>query len=111
MAKSTPKPKTREKFKINTAKQVLRMYLALEDHFTQYGNFTLERDGLEINFLDLKGVLEGLAPHLNRAVYYNVILDMMQKEAAVEMGVAPTSVSLYVNDACKQVARRLWDEG
>jgi DNA-directed RNA polymerase specialized sigma24 family protein len=108
MSKSKPKPKSEEKFRIDIARQLLRNYLQLKAHFAQYGDFLIEYKGLEISYLDLKGCLEDLSPRLQDAVYYNVILDLMQKDAAEKMGVASASVNLYVSDACRQVARRLW---
>lgn len=65
---------------------------------------------LDIHFLDLQKCLKGLSKRKREAVFYNVILDMKQKDVAEVMGITTVSVGQYVDQAMIQVAKELWPE-
>ena len=63
-----------------------------------------------INFLDLQKCLTKLSKRKKEAVFYNVILDMKQKDVAAEMGITTVSVGQYVEQAMLQIVGTLWPE-
>lgn len=74
------------------------------------GDWDFEYQDLKVNLLDLQGCLTGLSPRKKQAVYYNVILDMKQKDVAEIMGITTVSVGQYVEQAMIQVAKEIWPE-
>lgn len=96
------------KERANVVREALRQYLTLKAHFAQYGDFVIEHKGLDICFLDLQGCLTNLSPRKKEAVFYTVIYDKMQKEAAAKMGITAASVGLYVRAATEQIAQEMW---
>jgi hypothetical protein len=65
---------------------------------------------LTVNFLDLKNCLKKLSKRKMEAVYYNVILDMRQREVAEIMGITMVSIGQYVEAGMKQAAAELWPD-
>jgi len=96
------------KERANVVREILRRYLELKQHFVQYGKYTIKHRGLEICFLDFQGCLKALSPRKKEAVFYTVINDMMQKDAAAIMGITSASVGLYVRAATEQIAEEMW---
>lgn len=95
---------------IGIVKRMLVRYIELEDHFRQFGDYVIEHRGISFSFLDLQGCLKDLPTRKKEAVYYNVILDMQQKDAAEIMGITSVSVGQYVSSVCLQIAEQLWGE-
>lgn len=112
-------------------REVLRKYITLKEACSRDGNYSLEvcsitgcinpktgackgHEGpcipVSINLLDLQGCLNRLSKRKKEAVFYNVILDMKQKDVAEVMGITTVSVGQYVEQACLQVAKDLWGE-
>ena len=91
-------------------REVLRNYTVFESYCSQHGQYDIEHKGIRINFLDLQNCLERLSKRKKEAVFFNVILDMKQKDVAAEMGITTVSVGQYVEQACLQVAKELWPE-
>jgi DNA-directed RNA polymerase specialized sigma24 family protein len=63
-----------------------------------------------ISFWDLHTGLKELAPRKREAIFYNVILDMKQKDVAKIMGITTVSVGQYVEAGCIQLAKRYFAE-
>lgn len=99
---------TTTKERASVVREALRRYMELKYHFSQYGDFVISYKGLDICFLDLQGCLKKLSPRKKEAVFYTVINDMMQKDAADIMGITSASVGLYVRAATEQIADDLW---
>lgn len=112
-------------------REVLRKYITLKAACSATGEYSLEvcsitgcinpkegarkgHDGpcvlISINLLDLQKCLNRLSKRKKEAVFYNVILDMKQKDVAYQMGITTVSVGQYVEQACLQVAKDLWPE-
>jgi DNA-directed RNA polymerase specialized sigma24 family protein len=60
---------------------------------------------VSISFWDLHTGLAKLSKRKREAVFYNVILDMKQKDVAAIMGITTVSVGQYVEQACIQLAQ------
>lgn len=67
-------------------------------------------DGIEICFLDLKAGFERLSKRKREAIYYNVIMDMRQKDVAEVMGITTVSVGQYVESGFIQFAEEYFRE-
>ena len=91
-------------------REVLRNYTVYESYCSQHGVFQFSHRDMTINFLDLQNCLKKLSKRKKEAVFYNVILDMKQKDVAAVMGITTVSVGQYVEQACLQVAKDLWPE-
>lgn len=65
----------------------------------------ISHDGFDICFMDLKDALRKLSPRKREAIYYNVILDMKQKDVAEKMGITTVSVGQYVESGFAQIAK------
>lgn len=78
--------------------------------FEKTGDWDLSYKGLSINILDLQGCLKNLSPRKKEAVFYNVIMDMKQKDVAEIMNITTVSVGQYVEQAMLQVAKELWPD-
>lgn len=91
-------------------REVIRNYTVFEAYCSQHGEYDIDHKGLTINFLDLQKCLQRLSKRKKEAVFFNVILDMKQKDVAAEMGITTVSVGQYVEQAMLQVAKDLWPE-
>lgn len=69
-----------------------------------------KKQTIEISFWDLHTGLKELAPRKREAIFYNVILDMKQKDVAKIMGITTVSVGQYVEAGCIQLAKRYFAE-
>ena len=65
---------------------------------------------LTVNFLDLKMCLQHLSKRKMEAIFYNVILDMKQRDVAEIMGITTVSIGQYVEAGVMQAAAELWSE-
>lgn len=86
-------------------------------HVLEHSYWTYDEDGnrlkkntIEISFWDLYTGLKELAPRKREAIYYNVIMDMKQKDVAKIMGITTVSVGQYVEAGCIQLAQRYFSE-
>lgn len=77
----------------NTGKHILdhSYYLYAEDQETVIGKVTCE-----FSFWDLNGSLKGLSKRKKEAFFYNIIMDMKQKDVADIMGITTVSIGQYV---------------
>lgn len=86
-------------------REALRHYHEFEQLFVQTGQISISGpDQIEISFLDLKNGLNRLSKRKREAIYYNVILDMRQKDVADIMGITTVSVGQYVESGFIQFA-------
>lgn len=86
-------------------REALRHYHEFEQLFVQNGQISISGpDQIEISFLDLKNGLNRLSKRKREAIYYNVILDMRQKDVADIMGITTVSVGQYVESGFIQFA-------
>ena len=91
-------------------REVVRSYLTFESDCAQEGAFMWTINGVEVNFLDLQNCLKNLSKRKKEAVFYNVVLDMKQKDVAKIMGITTVSVGQYVDAAFQQIAKEFWPE-
>lgn len=110
-------------------REVLRNYVTLKKDAEESGyslticaikgciNSTGARKGhdgpcelVTVNFIDLQNCLSKLSKRKKEAVFYNVILDMKQKDVAARMGITTVSVGQYVEQAMLQIVGILWPE-
>ena len=106
-------------------REVLRHYTEYRElvnqdgrsHVIRYGYWVHDRRGrrkkkelVEISFWDLHQGLRELAPRKREAIFYNVILDMKQKDVAKIMGITTVSVGQYVEAGCLQLAKQYFAE-
>ena len=69
-----------------------------------------ECEMLTVNFLDLQKCLKHLSKRKMEAIFYNVILDMKQRDVAEIMGITTVSIGQYVEAGVIQAAAELWPE-
>lgn len=81
-----------------------------EDLCKQSGKWTIDHKGLTLSFLDLQDALRDLSPRKREAVYYNVVLDLKQKDVAKKMGITTVSVGQYVEAAMLQISKHHFAE-
>lgn len=100
-------------------REVYRHYIIYRDfvgstgkHVIDHGYWVTDEEGnrlkfveVTISFWDLHKGLNNLAPRKKEAVFYNVILDMKQKDVAKIMGITTVSVGQYVDQAFIQLAK------
>ena len=98
-----------EKKKHRLLREAIRHYDEFKDLFIIDGTTTISHDGIDICFIDLKGILDSLSPRKREAIYYNVILDMKQKDVADIMGITTVSVGQYVDAGFAQIAKEYFD--
>lgn len=106
-------------------REVLRHYTEYRElvnqdgrlHVIDYGYWVYNEDGtrkqkeeVAISFWDLHEGLKELAPRKREAIFYNVILDMKQKDVAKIMGITTVSVGQYVEAGTIQLAKRYFSE-
>ena len=93
-------------------KEVFRHYQDYKDFVSRTGQDVIEYKGITICFSDLN-LLEGLkslSPQKRKAFYYNVLLDMKQRDVAAIMGIKTVTVGQYVEQAAIQLAKKYWVE-
>ena len=106
-------------------REVLRHYteyreLVKQDgrqHVIDYGYWVYNEDGtrrskedVSISFWDLHQGLKELAHRKKEAIFYNVIMDMKQKDVAKIMGITTVSVGQYVEAGTIQLAKKYFSE-
>jgi len=106
-------------------REVLRHYTEYRElvnqdgryHVIDYGYWVYNEDGtrnhkedITISFWDLYEGINDLAPRKREAIFYNVILDMKQKDVAQIMGITTVSVGQYVEAGMIQLAKRYFSE-
>lgn len=106
-------------------REVLRHYTEYRElvnqdgrlHVIDYGYWVYKENGqrchkedVSISFWDLHQGLKELAPRKREAIFYNVILDMKQKDVAKIMGITTVSVGQYVEAGTIQLAKRYFSE-
>lgn len=105
-------------------REVYRHYLEFRDlvahdgrnHIIEHGYYVYDKRGrkrkvnIAISFWDLHRGLKELAPRKREAIFYNVILDLKQKDVAKKMGITTVSVGQYVEAGCIQLAKRYFAE-
>lgn len=106
-------------------REVLRHYTEYRElvnqdgrsHVIDYGYWVYNEDGtrkqkeqVSISFWDLHKGLNELAPRKREAIFYNVILDMKQKDVAKIMGITTVSVGQYVEAGTIQLAKLYFAE-
>lgn len=66
----------------------------------------IEYGGITLSFFDLERALveARLAPRKREAFFWNVLMDMKQKDVAEKMGITTVSVGQYVEQAMLQIA-------
>jgi predicted DNA binding protein len=94
-----------EKKKHRVLREAVRHFEELENLFKSKGILVISHDGLDICFMDLKDALSRLSPRKREAIYYNVTLDMKQKDVAEKMGITTVSVGQYVESGFAQIAK------
>lgn len=99
-----------EKERRRVIREAIRHYPEFEDYFIRSGSATITHKGLTIHFMDLRSWLHQLSPRKRQAVYYNVILDLKQKDVADIMGITTVSVGQYVDLATAQLEKMLFGE-
>jgi DNA-directed RNA polymerase specialized sigma24 family protein len=70
----------------------------------------VSKETLTISLFDLQKGLKGISDRKREAFYYNVILDMKQKDVAAIMGITTVSVGQYVEQAVLQLSERYFAE-
>lgn len=99
-----------EKKQHRVLREALRHYKELEDLFVKHGILVVSHNGLDVCFMDLKKALNKLSARKKEAIYYNVILDMKQKDVADVMGITTVSVGQYVESGFAQIAKEYFAE-
>lgn len=86
-------------------------------HVIDYGYWIYHKNGrrkkkiqVSISFWDLYYGLKDLAPRKREAIFYNVIMDMKQKDVAKIMGITTVSVGQYVEAGTIQLAKKYFAE-
>lgn len=106
-------------------REVLRHYIEYRElvnsdgrlHVIDHGYWVYHEDGtrnfkeeVSLSFWDLHNGLQELAPRKREAIFYNVILDMKQKDVAEIMGITTVSVGQYVEAGTIQLAKQYFAE-
>ena len=69
-----------------------------------------ECEMLTVNFLDLQKSLKNLSKRKMEAIFYNVILDMKQRDVAEIMEITTVSIGQYVEAGVIQASAELWSD-
>jgi DNA-directed RNA polymerase specialized sigma24 family protein len=86
------------------------------DGVIEHGYFVTEPDGTKrkvfvtLSFWDLQGALANLSPRKKEAVFWNVIMDLKQKDVAEKMKITTVSVGQYVEQAMLQLSENYFDK-
>lgn len=99
-----------EKKKRRVLREAVRHYYEFEQLFISDGIISISHGGIDISFLDLKDAIAKLSPRKQEAIYYNVILDMKQKDVAEKMGITTVSVGQYVESGFSQIAKEYFPD-
>lgn len=105
-------------------REVYRHYLSYREYVSNTGNHVIEHGyfiyddegnkvdkiNISISFWDLFDGLKDLSPRKREAFWYNVILDLKQRDVAEKMGITTVSVGQYVEQSCVQLADRYFSE-
>jgi DNA-directed RNA polymerase specialized sigma24 family protein len=106
-------------------REVLRHYVEYKEHVGNTGNHVIEHgyyiyedDGetikdkisVTLSFWDLHRGIKELSPRKKEALFYNVIMDMKQRDVAEEMEITTVSVGQYVEQATIQLAEEYFSE-
>lgn len=79
----------------------------------QYGDLkhVIEYKGITLSYFDLERALKEakLAPRKREAFYWNVLMDMKQKDVAEKMNITTVSVGQYVEQAMLQIADKYFE--
>lgn len=109
-------------------REALRHYWTFQAHVSQLGEGTLTRGDISISFYDIQQIFTACTPletdpevifpdedifklsqRKKEAIYWNVILDMRQKDVAEIMGITTVSVGQYVEAGFIQIAKKIFD--
>jgi DNA-directed RNA polymerase specialized sigma24 family protein len=106
-------------------REVLRHYSEFRTHVSRTGNHVIEhsvpiwdeegknivdRQTISISFWDLHRGIKDLSPRKREALWYNVILDLRQRDVAERMGITTVSVGQYVEQAVIQLAENYFTD-
>jgi DNA-directed RNA polymerase specialized sigma24 family protein len=104
-------------------REVLRNFRRFRQYVSDTGQDVIEHtyevdndDGtkrkvtIAISYSDLLGRLNELSDRKREAVFYNVVMDMKQRDVANLMGITTVSVGQYVDTACEQLAELYFAE-
>ena len=111
-------------------REALRHYTTFEARVSQQGEHILTRGDVSISFFDIQQIHRTCTPdelkpevifpnddpfklsqRKKEAIYWNVILDMRQKDVADIMGITTVSVGQYVEAGFIQIAKKIFDNG
>lgn len=91
-------------------RELYRNYVTFRDYFQRTGQDMIKYGPVTLSFLDLQYGVSELAGRKKEAFFYNVLMDMKQKDAARIMGITTVSVGQYVESACRQLSVRYFDD-
>ncbi len=66
---------------------------------------------LNRQYLHPLGLASALAPRKREAFFFNVVMDMKQRDVAEKMNITTVSVGQYVDAACEQMAVEYFGDG
>lgn len=109
-------------------REALRNYWTFQARVSQMGEDVLTRGEISISFFDIQQIYTACTPiekkplvlfpekdpfklsqRKKEAIYWNVILDMRQKDVAEIMGITTVSVGQYVEAGFIQIAKKIFD--
>lgn len=94
------------RFFTDTGKHVIEhSYLVYDDS----GKLT-QKETVTVSLWDLQTGLKELSPRKREAFFYNVIMDLKQREVADRMGITTVSVGQYVEAAMLQLSQKYFSE-
>lgn len=97
-------------------REVFRHYTEFQELFKREGIDTIDYGGFSVSLWDLQDALRPqnkggiLSDRKLEAVYYNVVLDMKQKDVAKIMGITTVSVGQYVEQAMIQLSKEYFSD-
>lgn len=105
-------------------REVFRNFRQFQEYVSATGNDVIEhaytvedpdtgekrKVEIAISYSDLINRLNELSDRKREAVFYNVIMDMKQRDVADIMGITTVSVGQYVDTACEQLANKYFAE-
>lgn len=91
-------------------RELYRHYVTFHDYFARTGQWIITYGPVSLSFIDLQFGVNELAGRKKEAFFYNVLMDMKQKDAAKIMKITTVSVGQYVESACKQLSVRYFDD-
>lgn len=87
-------------------KEIYKNYLKFKYFFEQYGQDVIDYGPISLSYVDLQYGVRDLPPRKKEAFFYNIVLDLKQKDAAERMGVTTVTVGQYVEQALIQLSKR-----